>query len=180
LPYFFSQPVSPGDVISIKVGEGGKAAMNRAYGGNAEKAADGGTGGSTVITFPLRTITLTGANGGGGADASPITQGVAGSTPTVLNQMYTTGGVGFQAYIQGTAGQSNMYADGGASNGDLYSGGGGGAGRLAGSSPGTLNGDSPVPVAGSGAGGGGGSVVTTDKATRSAWGGSGYVRFSWE
>lgn len=185
IPIFFRQTVTPSQVINMSVAVSGLPVRSRNPNANGT-ASDGGAGGNTTIVFSDRTIILNGADGGMGGVATTSTGagGAGGSGTGFVNELYTSGGDGGTnsgASVPG-AGGSDIYAAGGSIGaGTSGRGGAGGAGRLNGANGSVTGTDAPVATAASGAGGGGGALKTgAERSARSGWGGSGYVRFSWE
>lgn len=184
VPVSFKQAVSPGDSVTVTVGKYGVPVRSINAAGSST-AADGGQGGNTVLAFSGRTITLEGALGGGGGSTTVAGPGADGAACglTYLGLSYTDGGMGStQAVASNAAGQNTIYASGGSVTNAVGRGGGGGAGRLAGAAgTAAVSASAVCAAASSGAGGAGAPDTTlTTLGTRSGWGGSGYVRFSWE
>jgi hypothetical protein len=183
VPSFFKQKVTPGEEVTVSVGVGGLPARNINSSGGAV-GTTGGDGGATVLTFAERTVTLYGANGGGAGASTSSTgggSGGSGGSTTAIGLLYTTGGNGADSTATNTDGQRSMWAAGGdVGTAATDKGGGGGAGRGTGGTTGILGANSTAAAASTSAGGGGGAVLnSTNLSTRSGWGGSGFVRFSW-
>lgn len=132
--------VTPGETLTIYVGQGGSNTIGFAYknGGpnNANYNSGGGGGGRSGIARGLTNIIAVGAGGGGGGNgnggAGGITSGSSGggSNPGSGGTQSSGGTAGSSSYNSGGPGQSfggGTCPDYAGSGGDGYYGGGGGS-----------------------------------------------------
>lgn len=169
LAYITSHPVTPGQEITITVGEGGA-------GGSGAGKGSGASGGSTIISIGATNILEAGGGTGGvyGFSAqtdggAPITSDGGGSGGLGGKSSYNNGGGGGGG-AGGYSGNGGTAGSGNYSNGNSGSGGGGGGGAGQARRGGQSNGGGGVGIYGVGSSGSGGNGSST---TTKGQGGSG-------
>lgn len=205
MPHLTKVTVSPGDVLQVKVGLGGRGVAATSIGQNG---GQGGTGGTSTVVLASNTAYFYGGVGGLGGLFGDDGNGGAGGGGVANNGAIQVGGGdgGFRTnIIAGADGYSSPYGAGGVkgtyvnTGGSRYAGvgGGGGAGIKGTGGAGAQNGkgnesnnrtlaNGPAggnatgcAAGGGGGGGGGGMPGTRSYGGTGGYGSCGYIRISW-